>query len=80
MESGIVWFQTVERKMPLIMSAAPARARKTSATHRFVTSPKTAIASPQEPAAQMIASPCRWTRAAQPLVSEATSAPTDGAA
>ena len=60
------------------MSAPPARPRKTSATHSWVTRPKTAIASPQDAAAHMIASPCRCTREAQPLVSEAISAPTAG--
>ena len=38
-DSGIVWLQTVERKMPEIMSAAPANARNSATSQMFGITP-----------------------------------------
>ena len=57
MLSGIVWFQTVARKIPLIMSAAPANVKKTISSQMFGISPAIATDAPQAAAARTIARP-----------------------
>src|SRR5436305_481662 len=79
-ESGIVWFQIVCRKTPLIMSAPPASARNASAATSPGTNPNPTIATPQTVAAAITPSPWRCTRDVQPEVAENSSAPTAGAA
>lgn len=56
-ESGMVWFQITPRKMPLIMSAAPARPRKMSAHVRLVENPKPMMANPQAVAEEITPDP-----------------------
>ena len=79
-ESGIVWFQITDRNTPLIMSAAPAMARNSTASHRLGANPNPMIASPQMTAATATPMPCRWMRFVQPLVAENMNDPRAGAA
>jgi len=60
--------------------AAPAAARNTRPSHSERAKPKAAIATPHNAAAHVIASPWRRTPDAQPDVSAAIMAPSDGAA
>jgi hypothetical protein len=76
----MVVFQIVPRKMPLIMSAPPAKASAATAMPRLGAKPRAVIPAPQPIAAQITASPCRWTRPVQPLVNVATSEPSETAA
>jgi len=55
--SGMVWFQIVIRKIPLIASAAPATASHPRAGHNVPQRPKATIARPHTDAATMIARP-----------------------
>ncbi len=75
----MVW-RMVLRKTAEITSAAPARARNSSASHNEVTAPKSVMVAPQAATATMTAIPCRRTDATQPVVSAPTSAPAPGAA
>ena len=75
--SGIVWFQIVPRKIPLIMSARPGqreeerRAARRSAPARPARSPRRRHEPPRT-----IARPWWWTRVVQPLVAVASTLPT----
>ena len=75
----MLWFHSTSRKIPLIMSAAPAASRQPSATSTSGASPNPMIKTPQQAAEAAMARPSRWTRAVQPLSAEAASAPTAGA-
>ena len=70
----------VSRKSPLTMSAAPAMASASSATHNTGANPKPMMAAPHTAAAMAMARPWRCTCLIQPLVDEVSSAPADGAA
>ena len=50
--SGIVSFQIAERKMPLIVSIAPATTRHATASHSALAKPKATIATPHAAAAE----------------------------
>jgi hypothetical protein len=73
----MVWFQSVERKIPDDMSAAPAMARKAIASGSGPASPNAATAAPPVAALTAIARPCRRTRLVQPLVSALAAAGRD---
>ena len=72
----MVWFQIVPRKSPLIMSAAPARTRNSATSQTFGVRPASATQPPYAAAATTMARPWWCTRAVQPLVAVASSAPT----
>ena len=74
--SGMVWLQTVPRKTPLIMSAAPPNARNTPTSQIDGIRPASATKPPYAAAAITIARPWWCTRPVQPLSAVATSAPT----
>ena len=74
--SGMVWFQTVCRKIPEIMSATPDSTRKSATSQIPGISPASATVAPYAAAASTIARPWWWTRTVQPLVTVASIAPT----
>lgn len=53
----MVWFQIIVRNSPLTMSAAPATARQSGASHRLCAIPKAAMAAPHTMAASTMARP-----------------------
>ena len=75
MWSGMVWFHTVERKIPLIMSAAPARVSRTSTHTMLGATPAAATAAPHAIAATITARPWWCTCRVQPEVSVASRLP-----
>jgi len=64
------------RKMPLMISAAPARARNKRASQRFVEKPKPMMAQPHRIAAHVKTRPWRRRFLVQPDVRLRSSAPT----
>ncbi len=78
--SGVTVWLIVERQTALTLSAAPASASRAMAAHRLVTSPVSAIATPQPSTAQTTTRPRRRARLSQPVVSAATVAPAETAA
>jgi hypothetical protein len=78
--SGTASWTIVLRNTAEITSAQPAAASSTSAAGSQRTSPKPVMAAPHAMTATMTASPCRWTRLTQPVVSAPIRAPAPGAA
>ena len=76
----MVWLQMIARKMPEIMSAAPAKARHSRVSQSVWDRPTPTMPTPQQAAAMITIRPCRWTRPVQPEPSVASSEPTAGAA
>ena len=76
MFSGMVWFQTVPRKTPEIMSAAPESMKKSSISQTLGIRPASATKPPYAAAAITIARPWWWIRPVQPLSAVASIAPT----
>jgi len=71
----MVWCQIVERKIPLIMSAAPATEKKNTATHALGDRPARPTAAPQAAADMTTARPWWGNLAVQPLVRVAARVP-----
>jgi hypothetical protein len=78
--SGMVWFHTVPRNIAEIMSAEPARARKTSTSQKLGITPASAMQPPYAAAATTIARPWWCTCEVHPLSAVASMAPTVSAA
>src|SRR5260221_634950 len=78
--SGVVAFESAPRNTPLIRLAPPTSTRHAHASGSEDASPMPVIASPHASTARMTPHPCRWTRRVHPLVAEARSPPTAGAA
>ena len=74
-DSGMVWLHTVLRKIPEIMSAAPANASSTTTSQNDGIRPASATNAPYDAAATTIARPWWWKRVVQPDRVVATTAP-----
>lgn len=80
MSSGVAAWSIVVRNTIEMVSAQPARPRKSRPSQRFRVSPKTAMARPQAATEIKMASPCRRIRPCQPEKSPPSSEPMAGAA